>query len=119
MSLPPAKEVWGKVIFLEAYVKNSVHGRSALVYAGIPPPTAGTPPGTRHLPRTRYPPGQAPPQTRHPQTRHPLDQAPPPPDQAPPNPPSRACWEIRSVSGRYASYWNAILLPKKVLLFVI
>ena len=28
----------------------------------------------------------------------------------PPLPPgSRACWEIRSTSGRYASYWNAIL----------
>ena len=27
-----------------------------------------------------------------------------------PSPRSRACWEIRSTSGRYASYWNAILL---------
>ena len=27
--------------------------------------------------------------------------------QAPPQ--SRACWEIRSTSGRYASYWNAFL----------
>ena len=43
-------------------------------------------------PRTRHPPGADPPGTRH-----------PPPEQ------SRACWEIRSTSGRYASYWNAIL----------
>ena len=32
-----------------------------------------------------------------------------PPDQAHP-PRSRACWEIRSTSGWYASYFNAILL---------
>ena len=58
------------------------------------------------------------------QTRHPLDQAAPqtrhtpprpaPPDQANPprpgtHPRHRACWEIRSTRGRYASYWNAIL----------
>ena len=29
MFLPPAKEVWGKVIFSEACVKNSVHKGSA------------------------------------------------------------------------------------------
>ena len=44
----------------------------------------------------------------------PLDQAGTPPDQAPPldqagTPQSRAYWEIWSMSGRYASYWNAIL----------
>ena len=27
-------------------------------------------------------------------------------------PPRKACWEIRSTSGRYASYWNAILFEK-------
>ena len=27
--LPPANEVWGKVIFSEAFVKNSVHGEGA------------------------------------------------------------------------------------------
>ena len=35
-------------------------------------------------------------------TRHPLPQT--------RYPPRSACWEIRSTSGRYASYWNAILL---------
>ena len=40
----------------------------------------------------------------------PLEQSPQdqiPPDQPPPL--CSACWEIRSTSGRYASYWNAIL----------
>ena len=70
------------------------------------------------------PPDQAPLGPDTPQTRHPLeqtlpldqaplpDQAPPwnrhPPDQAPPL--RSACWEIRSTSGRYAPYWNAIFL---------
>ena len=70
------------------------------------------------------PPDQAPPLTRHPLGPDPpLDQAPPSPgtpsDQTPSGPgtpqsrhtPVRsACWEIRSTSGRYASYWNAFLL---------
>ena len=43
----------------------------------------------------------------HPETRHPPDQA-PPPDLAPP--PTTACWEIRSTSGRCASYWNVFLM---------
>ena len=38
--LPPANEVWGKVIFLVACVKNSVHGGST--WAGTPT-QAGTP----------------------------------------------------------------------------
>ena len=73
-------------------------GRSASVHAGIPPwtrhPTGPDTPQTRHSPGTRYP--QSTPQ-----------------DQAPPRsrPPLRsACLEIWSTSGRYASYWNAILL---------
>ena len=59
--LPPANEVWGKVIFSEACVKNSVH-RGGVPHQvpppdqpGTPPPDqAGTPPGTRQVPpRTR------------------------------------------------------------------
>ena len=39
--LPPANEVWGKVIFSVECVKNSVHrGRSASVHAGILPPSS-------------------------------------------------------------------------------
>ena len=50
--LPPANEVWGKVIFSVACVKNSVHrGRGfASVHAGIPP----------HPPSRHPPPEQAP-----------------------------------------------------------
>ena len=60
------------------------------------------------------PPDQEPSRTRHPPLGPgtPWDQAPPrptPPDQAPP-PRSTAYWEIRSTSGRYASYCNAILV---------
>ena len=68
--------------------KNSVHrGVSASVHAGIPPPPRSRPPGADTPP----PREQTPPRSRH-------------------APPRSACWEIRSTSGRYASYWNAILL---------
>ena len=49
--LPPANEVWGKVIFSVACVKKSVHGGSASVHAGIPPPGADTPPCAVHAGR--------------------------------------------------------------------
>ena len=43
-----------------------------------------------------------------------------PPEQTPPRsrtpPRRRACWEIRSMRGRYASYWNAILFFDRCLL---
>ena len=53
-------------------------------------------PWTRHPPITRHPPGPGSPS------------GPGTPDQAG-TPPSRAYWEIRSTSGWYAFYWNAIL----------
>ena len=69
---------------------------------------AGTHPRSRYTPRTRYTPDQVHPPTRYtpwtrytPQTRY---------TPGPGTPPgSSACWEIRSTSGRYASYWNAFL----------
>ena len=72
---------WGKVMFLHVSVILFTGG-SAPLHAGIytPPPNRG-----RHPSQTRHPPG----------TRHP--------------PQHSACWEIRATSGRYASYWNAIL----------
>ena len=93
--LPPATKLGQGNIFTG--VCDSVNrGGSASVHAGIPqPPCSGT--------------------------MHPWDHAPPPQDHAPlppgtmhpPGPctPSRrrACREIRSTRGRYASYWNAIL----------
>ena len=80
------------------------------------------------------PPPQQTPWSRHslgvdaPQSRDtPLEQTPPreqtPPEQTPPwggDPPReqtpphcRACWEIWSTRGQYASYWNAILFVTK------
>ena len=63
--LPPANEVWAKVIFSEVCVKNSVHGGSST--------WAGTPPWTRQV----HPLG---PDRYTPQTRqvHSLDQVHPP-----------------------------------------
>ena len=58
----------------------------------VPPWDQVHPPGTRYTPRTR----STPPRTRY----TPRDQV---------HPQRRACWQIRSMRGRYASYWNAIL----------
>ena len=86
---------------------DSVHGGvSASVHAGIPhtPPGADTPlgadthPQSRHPPRSRQPPGADPQLEQIP----PLEQTPTPPRSR--HPPLRACWEIRSMRGRYASY---------------
>ena len=80
--LPPANEVWGKVIFSEACVKNSVHGGECLTrYTPTPPGPGRYPPQTRQV----HPPGtrQVPPWTRQapPWTRQvpPWDQAGTPP----------------------------------------
>ena len=67
-----------------------------------PTPPEQTPPGSRHPPEQtppgdRHPLRQTPPQSRHPPgTRHP--------------PLQEADSGIRSMSGRYASYWNAFCL---------
>ena len=81
---------WAKVMFLQASVILLTGGMSASVHAGIPhPQEGGTPPpqGRRHSPRKEAPPT-----------------LPPSPKETPPegDPPG-----IRSMSGRYASYWNA------------
>ena len=64
-------------------------------------PGAGTPLGAapRSRPRADTPPGR-PPEAEPPRSRPPRADTPPR---------SIACWEIRSMRGRYASYWNAIL----------
>ena len=69
-------------------------GRSASVHAGIPPPPGPDTPLGPDTPKDQaHPPeGSTPPRTRHP----PGKEAPPP--------------GIRSMSSRYASYWNAFLL---------
>ena len=88
-----------------------------------------TPPGSRHPPEQTCPPfEQTPPQeqtplpsgadtpqeqTPPPGSRHPPEQTPPGADIPPPRADTplqrRACLEIRSMRGRYASNWNAIL----------
>ena len=105
--LPPANEVCEGYVFTR--VCHSVHRRRST--------WAGTPPGTRYTPRTRY---------THTHTPTPRDQVHPyprytplgpgtHPDQVHPHsgpgtPPEQCIREIRATSGRYASYWNAFLL---------
>ena len=63
-------------------------------------------------PEHTHPPGADTPRADIPQSRHPPPGATAPPEQTPPEsrpPHRRACWEIRSTRGRFASYWNAIL----------
>ena len=76
-----------------------------------------TPPSRENPPRPGRPPlaGRTPPAGRNPpppgtKEKPPRDQANPPRDQAD-TPPEEDC-SIRSMSGRYASYWNAFLLRK-------
>ena len=116
---------WGKVMFLQVSVILFTGGLSASVHAGIhpPPPQEQTPPRadtpleqtppSRHPPLEQTPLGTDPPGADPLGNRHPLGADTPPQEQTPPgnrHPPNRACWEIRSTRGRYASYWNAILL---------
>ena len=75
--LPPAKEVWGKVIFLDANVKNSVHRGVCLSACwDTTPPREQVPPG----PGT---PGPGTPRPGTPQTMHPPDQISPGPGTTP------------------------------------
>ena len=97
---------------------------------GYTPPEQTPPKQTP--PQSRHPPEQTLPRADNTllQSRHPLGadntpradtpgadtplQTPPRVDTPSPGadtspPPHRACWEIRSTRGRYASYWNAIL----------
>ena len=95
---------WAKVMFLQASVILSTGGGAASVHAGMPapPPRDQRPPLTRQTPPgpETHPPGPG----RHP----PWDQGPAPPP-GPETPPREADASIRSMSGRYASYWNAFL----------
>ena len=126
-------EAVAKVMFSQASVILLTGGGPASVHAGIPPPRTRPPPGRRHHPpgadttppqeQTPTPQEQTPPnQTRHPPGADPPGAATPtstPPKQTPhrnrhtPPPRSRhpreADSSIRSMSGQYASYWNAFL----------
>ena len=125
-------EVVAKVMFLHVSVILLTGGVS-----GEPPWTKENPPGTRQPPQTRQPPpdqATTPPRTKEnppgpgnpPGTRQPHPPAPrrtppdqgeppgtrqphPPQDQGEPPPHWEEHCSIRSMSGRYASYWNAFL----------
>ena len=72
------------------------------------PPRQGAPPA-RQTPLARRPPLQGdPPGKQTPPTR----QTPLPPLASRPPPLCSACWEIRSTSMQYASYWNAVLVTR-------
>ena len=145
--LPPATKLGQGYVFTGVCDSVHGGGVSASVHAGIHPsgadtpweqtPREQTPPRSRHPtpradtplpeqtpPWTRHPPEQTPPGPDTPRSRHPLYQTPSPgadtpPNQTPPraDTPPGGCWEIRSMRGRYASYWNAILflLHKRLL----
>ena len=96
-----------------APVCHSVHRGG--VSAGMPHPLKSRHPRNRHPPRADTPQEQTRPESRHTLL---LEQTPPradtPPEQTPPKsrhppPPRVADSSIRSMSGRYASYWNAFL----------
>ena len=92
----PLNEVWGKVIFLHLPV---------FLFTGVCPIACwDTPPDQRQAsPRSRHP---HPPWADTPTT--PGADIPLPRGNRPP-PRRSVCWEIRATSGRYVSYWNAIL----------
>ena len=108
-------EVVAKVTFLHL---------SAILFTGggcLPQCMLGYhPPGSRH-PQSRHPPGADPPEQTPLGADTPQGQTPPrsrpPPEQTPPGsrhpleqtPPQEADSDIQSMSGRYASYWNAFL----------
>ena len=79
-------EVVAKVMFLQASVILSTGGCLPQCMLEYTPPRSRHPPGTRPLLE------QTPPGSRH------------------PHPKKEAGSGIRSMSGRYASYWNAFLL---------
>ena len=105
--LPPATKLGQDNIFTSVILFTGGGGLPQCMLGYQPPPPLDQAGTSLSRPGRYPPPDQAPPRrTRHP----PWDQAPlPGARQAPPPPPSRAYWEIRSTSGRYASYWNAIL----------
>ena len=77
--LPPANEVWGKVISLQA----SVCPQGGSTWPGTLPPDQLHPPGSRHPPRADIPSWD---QVHPPEQTPPCDQV-HPPEQTPPHPP--------------------------------
>ena len=97
--LPGATKLWPRLCFYSClWFCPQGEGVSASVHAGIPPPEQ-TPPGSRHPPRADTPREQ----TTPPQSRH-------PPLLGADTPPRKADSSIRSMSGRYASLLECILV---------
>ena len=94
-------EVVAKVMFLLVSVILSTGGCLPQCMLGYHHPWEQTPPQEQtHPPRSRHPPPeQTPPRSKH-----------PPPGAH--TPPPKADSSIRSMNGRYASYWNAFLLGR-------
>ena len=91
-------------MFLQASVILFTGGCLPQCMLGYHTPGKQTPPSRADPPKSRHPPEQTPPQDQvHPQSRHPP---------IPGTTPQEADAEsgIRSMSGRYTSYWNALLL---------
>ena len=96
-------------------VCDSVHGRGCLPQCmlGYHTPGSRHPPGA-DTPWSRHPPGADTVRNRHPQEQTPTTRSRPPHEQTPlgsrhPPTPPEADYDIRSMSGRYTSYWNAFL----------
>ena len=114
-------EVVATVIFLHLFVILFTGGCLPQCMLGYHPPQEQTPPPKQTNPRADTPGAETPLGADiPPRNRHPLGADTPkeqtPPEQTPPEadiPRCRPPWEadsgIRSMSGRYASYWNAFL----------
>ena len=97
-----------KVLLLHMSLINSVHrgGVSASVHAGM-----AHPPGSRHppgadTPGSRHPLEHTPPRADPMGSRYPLEQTPPLGADTPTQEVDSGIW---SMSGWYATYWNALL----------
>ena len=95
--LPPAIKLGQGYVFTR--ICDSVHGGGGLSHCIL----GYTPRDQRQAPPPRDQ-RHAPPRDQR--------QAPPPGSR---HPQHSACWEIRATSGRYASYWNAILFHSYLL----
>ena len=99
-----------KVIFLQLSVIVFTGGGSQDQQPlGADTPGAETPPESRHPPGAKTPlQSKSPGNRRPPPNRHPSPGSRHPPG-VDTHPLRSACWEIRAIGGRYASYWNAFL----------
>ena len=135
--LPAATKLWPRLCFYSCvwFCSQGACLPRRSPQEGGPPPCLGDPPAKEASPRRRHPPIRGPPIRRPPpkeapQEGDPQEGGPPkketpprrrppkketPQEEAPPrrrHPPKEEDSGIRSMSGRYASYWNAFLLKR-------